>query len=175
MVCRNSWLINEIVNCRIPFKFNAKLFTLHILMLRFLRVFLEAILMVNISIFFSQTKLQNRNCVISPICNATVIPERESTFLSINYNPDYLLASQEAACVVHMGHCYLSLPVASASIFHSSPLLFLVLIQHAVGNRRPGGNWGDKNAMCLCSPFIQGSPKRFIKIYFFNPLDTPVR
>jgi hypothetical protein len=27
----------------------------------------------------------------------------------------------------------------------------------------------------LATLFIQGSPKRFVKIYFFNPLDTPVR
>lgn len=94
------------------------------------------------------------NCVISPICNATVIPERESTSLSINYNPDYLLASQGAAHAIHMGFCYLSLPVVNAPIFYSSPLLFLRLIQHATGNRRLCGNWGDKNAVCLTAPFI---------------------
>ena len=165
-------LWNEIVNFRLPFKFNAKLFTLHILLLCFLWVFLEAVLLVN---FFSQTKLQNTNCVMSPFCNATVIPERESTSPSINYNPDYLLESQEAACAVHMGPCYLSLPVANVPIFHSSPLLFLRLMQHAMGNRRLRGNWGDKNAVCLGSPFYPRISKELYKNLFFNPPDTPMK
>ena len=125
--------------------------------------------------FFSQTKLRNTHCVILPICNATVILERESTSPSINYNPLYLLASQEAACAVHVGCCYLLLPVASVPIFHSSPLLFLRLIQRTMGNRQLRGNWGDKNAVGLGSPFYPRISKELHKNLVFNPLDIPVR
>lgn len=125
--------------------------------------------------FFRQTKLQNTNCVILPICNATAILQRESTSPSINYNPDYLLASQEAACAVHMRYCYLLLPVASVPIFHSSPLHFLGLIQHTMGNRQLRGNWEDKNALGLHNPFYPRISKELYKNLVFNPLDTTVR
>lgn len=125
--------------------------------------------------FFSQTKLQNTNCVILPICNATAILQRESTSPSINYNPDYLLASQEAARAVHMGYCYLLLPVASVPIFHSSPSHFLGLIRHTMGNRQLRGNWGDKSALGLGNPFYPRISKELYKNLVFNPLDTPVR
>lgn len=161
LVCRNSQPINEIVNCRIPFKLNPKLFPLHILMLCFLWIFLEAILLVNI--FFSQTQLQNMNCVILWICYATVIPERESTPLSINYDLDYLLASQEAARVVHMGYCCpFQLPMLLFSTAHPGFFSGWYKMPRKIAGSMATGE--IRMPCALAAPFIQGSPKSFIKI-----------
>lgn len=125
--------------------------------------------------FFSQTKLRNINCVILPICNATVIPEREPTSLFINYNPDYLLAPLEQPVQFTWASaiCPFQLPMFLFSTAH--PCLFsgwCNMPWEIAGSVATG----EIRMLCAsAAPFIQGSPKSFIKIYFFNPLDTPMR
>ncbi|KAL6085539.1 hypothetical protein STEG23_027149 [Scotinomys teguina] len=61
---------------------------------------------------------------------------------------------------------YVILNIATESLMENN---------HTMGNRRLRGNWEDKNAVGLSSPFYPRISKELYKNLVFNPLNTPVR